>query len=59
MFSNIIRNNCEMLMRLINDILDLSQMDSNGLIMRPKEVDFAKEFNIMCQSLGERVKTKT
>jgi len=55
-FSNIIRSNCDMLMRLINDILDLSEMDSNGLTMRPKDIDFAKEFNEMCNSLKERVK---
>lgn len=49
--SRIIRNNCEMLIRLINDILDLSDMDSNGLVMKPKEVDFSKEFNDICMSL--------
>ncbi|MBR1687083.1 MAG: PAS domain-containing protein [Prevotella sp.] len=52
---HIIHNNCDMLLRLINDILAISAMDSNGLIMQPEEVDFAQSFDEICQSLAQRV----
>lgn len=52
---HVIQNNCDMLLRLINDIMAISSMDANGLIMKPVEVDFAQSFNEMCQSLSQRV----
>ena len=51
----IIHNNCDMLLRLINDILVLSSVDSTGLELIPERVDFSKEFDIICQSLAQRV----
>ena len=54
-FVRIIQNNCDMLLRLINDILDLSAMDSNALVMKPEERDFSKAFDDICQSLEQRV----
>ncbi len=51
----IIRNNCDMLLRLINDFLAISSIESNGLSITPKDIDFAKEFNDICQSLSQRV----
>ena len=51
----IIHNNCDMLLRLINDILVLSSVDSTGLELIPERVDFSKEFDDICQSLEQRV----
>jgi len=51
----IIHNNCDMLLRLINDILVMSNVDANSMQMVPEEVDFAKVFDDVCQSLAQRV----
>ena len=51
----IIHNNCDMLLRLINDILVLSNVDANAMQIRPENVDFAAEFADICTSLSERV----
>ena len=51
----IIHNNSDMLLRLINDILVMSSVDSTGLELIPERVDFSKEFDIICQSLAKRV----
>ena len=51
----IIHNNCDMLLRLINDILVLSSVDSTGLELISERVDFSKEFDIICQSLAQRI----
>lgn len=53
-FIHIIRTNCDMLMRLINDILEASNM-GQALAIKPKEVDFAKSFDDICQTLAQRV----
>ena len=54
-FISIIHNNCDMLMRLINDIFEASSLDIKPLAIVPTRVDFAKEFNVVCQSLEQRV----
>ena len=53
-FIRIIRNNCDMLMRLINDILEASNV-GQSLAIQPEEVDFAKVFDDICQTLQQRV----
>ncbi len=53
-FIRIIRNNCDMLMRLINDILEASNM-GQALAVMPNEVDLAKSFDDLCQVLAQRV----
>ena len=53
-FIRIIRNNCDMLLRLINDILEASSM-GQALAIEPKEVDFAQVFDDICQTLAQRV----
>ena len=53
-FIRIIRNNCDMLMRLINDILEASNM-GQALAIKPEEVDFATFFDDICQTLAQRV----
>ena len=51
----IIRNNCDMLLRLINDILEASDMSSKPLDIETKDVDFAQAFDDICQTLAQRV----
>jgi signal transduction histidine kinase len=53
-FIRIIRNNCDMLMRLINDILEASSM-GQALAIKPTEVDFSLFFDDICQALAQRV----
>ena len=51
----VIHNNCDMLLRLINDILVLSNFDANAMQLVPAWVDFSHEFDDICQSLQQRV----
>ena len=51
----IIHNNCDMLLRLVDDILVLSKMDANNMVISPEELDFASEFDVICQPLEQRV----
>jgi signal transduction histidine kinase len=53
-FIRIIRNNCDMLMRLINDILEASTM-GQALAIEPRQVDFSPAFDDICQTLAQRV----
>lgn len=51
----IIHNNCNNLLQIINDILVLSELDSNGMTISPQKCDFAEEFKLLCMSLEQRV----
>lgn len=52
----VIMNNCDMLLRLINDILAVSAIDEGGTIqIHAVETDFAKDFEDICKSLAQRV----
>lgn len=51
----VIMNNCDMLLRLINDILEVSGMDTNAIKLEPTDVDFAVSFNDICETLRQRV----
>ena len=64
----IIRNNCDMLLRLINDILEASNIErqrtgddaagtSQPLDIEPADIDFAQAFDEICQTLEQRVQT--
>ena len=53
-FIRIIRNNCDMLLRLINDILEASSMNQ-ALAIEPAQVEFSQVFNDICQTLEQRV----
>jgi len=55
----VIHNNCDMLLRLINDILVLSNMDANAMEIIPEDVDAALSFTDLCQSLAQRVQEPT
>ena len=52
---NVINNNCDMLLRLVNDILALSSIESGGIKVEPTKTDFAQCFNSMAMSLSKRV----
>ena len=54
-FIRIIRNNCDMLIRLIDDIIEASAMNQGPLAIESKDVDFAVAFNDICQTLASRV----
>jgi signal transduction histidine kinase len=53
--TRIIRNNCDMLLRLINDILEASNIDSRPMAIEPTDIDFAQAFDDICQTLEQRV----
>ena len=53
-FIRIIRNNCDMLLRLINDILEASNMNQS-LAIKPEAVDLSGVFDDICQTLAQRV----
>lgn len=57
-FIRIILNNCDMLLRLINDILqsgDTGNPTDSQLNIIPTDVDFALVFDDICQTLQQRV----
>lgn len=51
----IIKNNCDMLLRLMNDIFTASSLGAGGMSIEPVEVDFSKSFNELCEALRLRV----
>jgi signal transduction histidine kinase len=51
----VIHNNCDMLLRLINDILVLSNMDANAMEIVPHDVDASQDFEELAKTLGQRV----
>ena len=51
----IIKNNCDMLLRLINDSLTVSSLETGQMDIKLVEVDFAKAFNVLFESLRPRV----
>jgi len=53
-FLRIIRNNCDMLLRLINDILEASSM-GQSMAIEPEPVDMPRAFDDICQTLAQRV----
>lgn len=55
----IIRNNCDMLLRLVSDILEASDIKSRPMDIEPTDVDFAQAFDDICKTLAQRVQTPT
>ena len=53
-FIRIIRNNCDMLLRLINDILEASNM-GQSMALQPEDVELSVVFDDICLSLAQRV----
>lgn len=54
-FLKIIDSNCELLLKLIDDILVISEAESTGLSIKMEVVDFPREFDIIAASLSLRV----
>ena len=59
-YVRIIRNSSDMLQRLINDIIEASNI-SEGIAMpvKPQKVDFAEAFEEICLTLQQRVQSPT
>jgi len=55
---HIIRNNCDMLLRLINDIIEISNISQGLMAIEESNIDFAKVFNEICLSLEQRIQGK-
>jgi signal transduction histidine kinase len=53
-FIRIIRSNCDMLLRLINDILEASSM-GQAIAIEPTHIDLPPVFDDICQTLEQRV----
>lgn len=53
-FIRIIRNNCDMLLRLINDILEASDM-GQAIAVEPVDINLPPVFDDICQTLEQRV----
>ena len=51
----VIHNNCDMLLRLINDILVLSNMDANAMEIIPHDIDVPQTFEELAKTLSQRV----
>ncbi len=54
-YIRIIRTNCDMLQRLINDILTATSLSETATSIQEEDVDFSKEFNDICIMLQQRV----
>ncbi|MBR1668626.1 MAG: transporter substrate-binding domain-containing protein [Bacteroidaceae bacterium] len=53
---DIINNSCDMLQRLINDILEASAITSDSALnIKPEEVDFVRAFDNICFTLQQRI----
>ena len=52
-FAKMINTNTELLLRLINDILDLSRMDSDSMKIEYKKTDFSKSFDATFTTLKQ------
>lgn len=51
----VIHNNCDMLLRLINDFFVVSSLDEGGITLEKSEIDFAQLFDEECKTLKHRV----
>lgn len=56
-FVDIISNNTTLLLRLINDILDISKLDANIIKITPKETDFSIDFDNIVHALKPQIET--
>lgn len=56
----LIMDNCDMLLRLVNDIQDAASLDNSGSVeIRPAEIDFSKFFDELCEQLQQRLREPT
>ena len=54
-FIHIIRHNCDLLLRLIDDLLETSEMNERPQRIEAEDIDFAKFFDEVCQTVAQRV----
>lgn len=54
-FIHIIRHNCDLLLRLVDDILESSVLSRKTQSIEPADIDFASFFNEVCQTVSKRV----
>ncbi|MBQ8463837.1 MAG: transporter substrate-binding domain-containing protein [Prevotella sp.] len=54
-YIRIIRKNCDMLQRLINDILTASSLNEGPTSIRAEEVEFSSAFDDICLTLQQRM----
>ena len=56
----LIMDNCDMLLRLVNDIQDAASVDVSGSVdIRPVKTDFSKFFDELCEQLQQRMREPT
>lgn len=54
-YMNIINSNNDLLLKLINDILDLSKIESGSVELKYEEFDLSEYFNGMASSMKQRI----
>jgi signal transduction histidine kinase len=53
----LITDNCDMLLRLVNDIQDAASLDISGAVeIMPSQIDFSKFFDELCEQLQQRLR---
>lgn len=53
----LIMDNCDMLLRLVNDIQDAASLDiSGGVEITPEKIDFSHFFDELCEQLQQRLR---
>ena len=53
----LIMDNCDMLLRLVNDIQDAASLDISGSVeITPNRIDFSKFFDELCEQLQQRLR---
>lgn len=55
-FNNIIMHNCDMLLRLVDDIIETSMMEVKPQDITPADTDFATFFDEVCLTMEQRVR---
>ena len=56
----LIMDNCDMLLRLVNDIQDAASLDISGSVeIIPMQTDFSKFFDELCEQLQQRLREPT
>ncbi|MDD4819935.1 MAG: transporter substrate-binding domain-containing protein [Flavobacteriales bacterium] len=54
-YQNIIQMNSDLLLKLINDILDLSKIESGYIDLKPSDFDLSEQMESLSKSLAQRI----